>query len=230
MSKIKYVSFGVAGVVSIAAIGGGVMVWRKRQAANNAVLSAQTVGESSGVNAIPLNQAPAAPTASTGGLSVAPDSSARNLGQLTPQNADQSGGSTNTAAPSKAQASPDPSTFAQYDKYKDGSGALFGEIQVGTGDELTANKKAAVYYKGWLTNGQLFDSTKTDDKGQLQPFIFTEGAHQVIPGWEEGLAGMRVGGTRLVIVPPSVGYGATGQAPIPPNAVLVFQVQLVAVQ
>ncbi|MES2971084.1 MAG: FKBP-type peptidyl-prolyl cis-trans isomerase [Patescibacteria group bacterium] len=107
---------------------------------------------------------------------------------------------------------------------------MFGEVQVGTGDELTAGKKAAVYYKGWLTDGQLFDTTRPDKDGKLQPFVFEMGANQVIPGWEQGLAGMKVGGTRLVIVPPAVGYGPSGQGPIPGNAVLIFQVQLAAVE
>ncbi len=124
----------------------------------------------------------------------------------------------------------DPSTFAKYDQYKSNSAALFADIQKGTGAELTVNKKAAVVYKGWLTNGQLFDQSRPDSSGQLQPFVFTLGAHQVILGWEQGIGGMKVGGTRLLIIPPSVGYGASGQGSIPPNSVLVFQVQLLAVQ
>jgi FKBP-type peptidyl-prolyl cis-trans isomerase FkpA len=124
----------------------------------------------------------------------------------------------------------DPSTFSKYDQYKSNTAALFADIQKGTGDELTINKKAAVVYKGWLTNGQLFDQSRADSNGQLQPFGFTLGAHQVITGWEQGMAGMKVGGTRLLIIPPSVGYGAAGQGSIPPNSVLVFQVQLLAVQ
>jgi FKBP-type peptidyl-prolyl cis-trans isomerase FkpA len=124
----------------------------------------------------------------------------------------------------------DPTTFKQYDKYKDSKDALFGDVEKGTGAELGANMKAGVYYKGWLTDGTLFDQSKTDEKGQKQPFVFTEGAHQVIPGWEQGVAGMKVGGTRLIIVPPAAGYGTQGQGTIPPNAVMIFEVQLVAVQ
>ena len=124
----------------------------------------------------------------------------------------------------------DPKTFGQYDKYKDGTSALFIDLQVGDGAQLTSGKKANVYYKGWLTNGQLFDASKANDKGQLQAFSFTLSQHQVISGWEEGLAGMKTGGVRLLIIPPAVGYGQTGQAPIPPNAVLIFQVQLVSVE
>jgi FKBP-type peptidyl-prolyl cis-trans isomerase len=118
----------------------------------------------------------------------------------------------------------------QYEQYKDGQHALLGEILVGSGTELKSGMKAAVYYKGWLTNGTLFDQSKLDDKGQLQPFVVSIGAHQVIAGWEEGLVGMQVGGKRRLIVPPAVGYGSQGQAPIPGNAVLVFDVELLAAQ
>ena len=124
----------------------------------------------------------------------------------------------------------DPKTFSQYDKYKSGTSALFIDLKVGDGAQLTSGKKANVYYKGWLTNGQLFDASKANSKGQLQAFSFTLGQHQVISGWEEGLAGMKSGGVRLLIIPPAVGYGQTGQAPIPPNAILIFQVQLVSVE
>jgi FKBP-type peptidyl-prolyl cis-trans isomerase len=124
----------------------------------------------------------------------------------------------------------DPTTFAKYDQYKDKTQALFVNLQDGSGDELTAGKTAVVLYKGWLTNGQLFDASRPDQSGKLQPFTFTLGQHQVIAGWEQGMAGMKAGGVRLLVIPPSVGYGADGQGPIPPNSVLVFQVQLVAVQ
>lgn len=162
------------------------------------------------------------------GLSVTSGSSATfNLGQLTP-NTDNTGNTSSTE--SAAAKMLDPKTFSQYEEYKDNTTALFAELQKGTGAELTPNKKAAVYYKGWLTDGTLFDMSRADDKGQLQPLIFTLGASQVISGWEQALAGMKVGGVRFVIVPPSVGYGTSGQGPIPSNAVLIFQVQLLAVE
>lgn len=148
---------------------------------------------------------------------------ANNTGQLG-ANTDDNTTSSNTPR------SLDPSTFSEYEKYKDEGAALFADMQTGRGDELIAGKKAAVYYKGWLTNGTLFDETKADDKGKIQPFIFEMGVQQVIPGWEQGLMGMKVGGTRLIIVPPSVGYGPNGQDQIPGGAVLIFQVQLLAVQ
>jgi FKBP-type peptidyl-prolyl cis-trans isomerase len=165
-------------------------------------------------------------------LSVS-ESGASSLGQLnggSGQNPAGGSGTGSSSGSSNASAGINPASFSEYDKYKNESHALFGEIQQGTGDTLAANKKAAVYYKGWLTNGQLFDESRAGSDGKLQPFVFTLGAHQVVPGWEEGLAGMKVGSSRLVIVPPAVGYGTAGQGPVPGNAVMVFEVQLVAVQ
>lgn len=195
----------------------------------SAEVPSQPAGADGASANIPLNQtAPAKISASNNNLNVSSDTAANRLGQITPSQNGQSG---NKPSSSSSSSSPiDPTTFGQYEKYKDGTGALFGEVQKGDGAELSDGKKAAVYYRGWLTNGTIFDQSKPGSDGKLQPFIFTMGAHQVIPGWEQALAGMKVGGVRLVIVPPSVGYGATGQGSIPPNSVLVFQVQLAAVQ
>lgn len=233
MTKIKYVGIGV-GVIVLLGAGIGFWVWhghnqqprRVSVASGQSSDSGQTLGESSDPNSIPLTQVQPKPN-SSGGLSVAPSSPADNLGQF---NSTADGSSSGSGAKKSTPSPFDPSTFGQYEKYKDGTGALFGDVQAGNGAELGANMKAAVYYKGWLTDGRLFDQSRTDDKGQIQPFVFTLGAHEVIPGWEQALAGMKVGGTRLVIVPPAVGYGAAGHDPIPGNAVLVFQVQLAAVQ
>lgn len=147
-------------------------------------------------------------------------------GQAPTQNQPNSnGGSSNSAK------LPGPETFTQYDQYKDGQTALFGDATVGSGKEVGATTKVAVLYKGWLTNGQLFDQSQTDPSTkQLQPFIFTMGEHKVITGWEQAIFGMKVGGTRRLIIPPAVGYGPTGQGPIPGNAVLVFDVQLIDAQ
>lgn len=158
------------------------------------------------------------------GLSVENNSSGTSLGQLGPS---QDG----EPAPRQQSKSPfDPSTFSEYEKYKDEPNAYFSEAQAGTGAELTNGMKAAVLYKGWLTNGTMFDMSRANEKGELQPFIFTLGEHKVILGWEQALAGMKVGGVRLLIIPPAVGYGSQGQGNIPPNSVLVFQVQLLDVQ
>jgi hypothetical protein len=160
-----------------------------------------------------------------GGLSVSGQAS--NLGQLG-GNGSQSQGSANGASSSAGGV--DPSTFTQYDKYKNNKDALFGDIQAGNGPQLKAGQKANIYYKAWLTNGALVDRSPTSSSGQPQPYGFTLGAHQVIPGLEEGVYGMKAAGKRLIIVPPGVGYGSKGQGAVPPNAVLVFEVQLLNIR
>lgn len=119
-----------------------------------------------------------------------------------------------------------PDKFKEYDKYKDASDALFGEIVVGAGPVAEAGKQIIVNYRGWLTDGRLFDDSYQKGK----PFVFIPGEHKVILGWEQGVLGMKVGGKRRLIVPPVVGYGAEGKDPIPGNAVLVFDIELVGVQ
>jgi FKBP-type peptidyl-prolyl cis-trans isomerase FkpA len=98
---------------------------------------------------------------------------------------------------------------------------------VGTGAEAVAGKSVTVHYTGTLTNGQKFDSSL--DRGQ--PFTFNLGTGQVIQGWDQGVAGMKVGGKRKLVIPPDLGYGAQGAgASIPPNATLVFDVELLKVE
>jgi FKBP-type peptidyl-prolyl cis-trans isomerase FkpA len=101
------------------------------------------------------------------------------------------------------------------------------DLQVGTGAEATSGKKVSVHYTGTLTDGSKFDSSL--DRGR--PFEFMLGAGQVIRGWDEGVAGMRVGGKRRLTIPPEMGYGARGFPPvIPANATLVFVVDLLGVK
>ncbi len=104
---------------------------------------------------------------------------------------------------------------------------LKGEIlKEGSGQQQTkAGDKIAVHYTGTLTNGTKFDSSV--DRGQ--PFTFTLGAGQVIKGWDQGLLGMKVGEIRKLIIPPSFGYGAQVQGPIPPNSTLIFEVELLEI-
>jgi FKBP-type peptidyl-prolyl cis-trans isomerase FkpA len=97
---------------------------------------------------------------------------------------------------------------------------------VGTGAEATAGKSITVHYTGTLTNGQKFDSSV--DRGQ--PFTFTLGQGRVIEGWEKGFNGMKVGGKRRLVIPSDMGYGSQGQGTIPPNATLVFDVELLKVE
>ena len=105
------------------------------------------------------------------------------------------------------------------------SGLVYEEITVGAGAEATKGQRVTVHYTGWLTDGTKFDSSKDRD----DPFEFHLGQGQVIAGWDEGVAGMKVGGTRKLTIPPQLGYGARGAGGvIPPNATLVFEVELLA--
>ena len=104
------------------------------------------------------------------------------------------------------------------------------DVTVGTGDTARAGAKVTVHYTGWLFNngakGGKFDSSK--DRGE--PFQFSLGGGQVIKGWDEGVQGMKEGGTRLLTIPPALGYGARGAGGvIPPNATLLFEVELLKV-
>ena len=106
------------------------------------------------------------------------------------------------------------------------SGLTIEELTVGAGAEATAGQDVKVHYTGWLTNGAKFDSSK--DRGD--PFVFPLGRGQVIKGWDEGVQGMKVGGKRKLTIPPALGYGARGAGGvIPPNATLVFEVELLGV-
>ena len=101
------------------------------------------------------------------------------------------------------------------------------DLVVGTGAEAASGQKVRVHYTGWLTDGKKFDSSI--DRGQ--PFAFQLGRGQVIKGWDQGVAGMKVGGVRKLTIPPSLGYGASGAGgAIPPNATLVFEVELLGVK
>ena len=110
------------------------------------------------------------------------------------------------------------------------SGLQYEDITVGTGATATAGQQVSVHYTGWLYQdgkaGAKFDSSK--DRGQ--PFEFSLGAGMVIRGWDEGVAGMQVGGSRRLVIPASLGYGARGAGGvIPPNATLLFDVDLLGV-
>lgn len=107
------------------------------------------------------------------------------------------------------------------------SGLTYIDQIVGDGDLAVAGKTATVHYTGWLENGKKFDSSV--DRGR--PFSFPLGAGRVIKGWDEGVAGMKVGGKRKLTIPPSLGYGAGGAGGvIPPNATLIFDVELLEVR
>jgi len=116
-----------------------------------------------------------------------------------------------------------PTNFAPYSQ---------ADLRVGTGGDAVSGKVLTVHYTGWFYNaarpeskGPVFDSSVTGD-----PFVFTLGIGQVITGWDQGVAGMRVGGIRRLILPPSLAYGAFRNSSIPPNATLLFELELLDVQ
>ncbi|CAG0961563.1 FKBP-type peptidyl-prolyl cis-trans isomerase [Geobacter sp.] len=107
------------------------------------------------------------------------------------------------------------------------SGLSYVDLVIGNGPQPTAGKPVKVHYTGWLENGTKFDSSV--DRGE--PFVFTVGAGEVIPGWDEGVLTMKVGGKRRLIVPSQLGYGAAGAGGvIPPNATLIFEVELLGAE
>lgn len=107
------------------------------------------------------------------------------------------------------------------------SGLGYIDEKVGDGASPQKGQQVTVHYTGWLTNGKKFDSSR--DRGQ--PLVFPIGAGRVIAGWDEGVATMKVGGKRRLIIPANLGYGARGAgAAIPPNSVLIFDVELLGVQ
>jgi|SRR5271169_3887340 len=134
-------------------------------------------------------------------------------------------------AQSTAKKSTTPDTSAPTkvtgDGVKTASGLVYWDIRVGNGEVAKEGSRVRVHYTGWLTTGKKFDSSV--DAGT--PFDFRIGNGDVIKGWEEGVAGMRVGGKRQLHIPPALAYGAQGYpGAIPANATLIFDVQLLAVQ
>jgi FKBP-type peptidyl-prolyl cis-trans isomerase len=107
------------------------------------------------------------------------------------------------------------------------SGLQYRDRKVGEGPEAASGDHVVVHYTGQLENGRQFDSSR--DRGE--PFEFALGAGMVIRGWDEGVAGMRAGGRRILVIPPELGYGARGAGGvIPPNSTLVFDVELLEIR
>ncbi len=106
------------------------------------------------------------------------------------------------------------------------SGLIYEDVTLGSGDAAVAGQTVSVHYTGWLTDGKKFDSSKDRN----DPFEFPLGAGHVIRGWDEGVQGMQVGGLRKLTIPPDLGYGARGAGgAIPPNATLIFDVELLKI-
>jgi len=111
--------------------------------------------------------------------------------------------------------------------YTSSTGLKFRDLSKGKGPRPRAGQTVVVHYTGWLTDGKKFDSSL--DRGE--PFEFVLGTGQVIKGWDEGVKGMNIGGKRRLTIPPQLGYGQTGAGnSIPPNATLVFEVELLRVK
>ena len=104
------------------------------------------------------------------------------------------------------------------------SGLVYEDLKVGDGAIAASGNTVTVNYIGWLADGTSFDSNLNSS------FSFTLGAGQVIPGWDEGVQGMKVNGTRLLVIPPNLAYGSTANGPIPANSTLTFEVQLVSIK
>jgi FKBP-type peptidyl-prolyl cis-trans isomerase len=105
------------------------------------------------------------------------------------------------------------------------SGLRYQDLETGTGAEARPGSVVAVHYTGWLQDGREFDSSVGGD-----PFVFPLGRRAVIDGWDEGVAGMRVGGKRKLVIPPALGYGSRANGPIPANSTLIFDVELLEVR
>ncbi len=117
-------------------------------------------------------------------------------------------------------------TKVKGDPHTTPSGLQYWDITIGTGDTAMAGNVVKVNYTGWLTDGKKFDSSFDHGK----PIQFPLGSGRVIKGWDEGITGMRVGGKRQLRIPPSLAYGSTGRPGIPPDATLIFDVELMEVK
>jgi FKBP-type peptidyl-prolyl cis-trans isomerase len=139
-----------------------------------------------------------------------------NSDKSTPSSTPSTSSPMNTSSPMKVTGQPTTTS----------SGLQYWDIVAGTGATATSGSTVKVHYSGFLTSGQKFDSSR--DRGE--PFSFPLGQGQVIKGWDEGVAGMKVGGQRQLRIPPQLGYGAEGAGGvIPPNATLIFDVELLGV-
>lgn len=107
-----------------------------------------------------------------------------------------------------------------------GTGLYYQDIEVGNGAQAQSGSEVTVHYTAWISDGRKVDSSVDRNA----PFSFTLGAREVITGWDQGVTGMRVGGKRRLIVPPSLGYGAQSYGAIPGNSVLVFDIELLGMQ
>jgi hypothetical protein len=214
-------------VVGLSAV--GVMYVRQRQESTPPVaVRPGVVGLNSGsvLSRNTANGGEASP-----GLSVTSDGNQGSLQGQQPGGSSGSGSkSSGNASGGKANSSsdqlPTPSQFHSYDQYKNNPTAMYIDVQPGTGKAIAKGSVVTMQYRGWLTSGLEFDETYARGRA----FTFTEGAGTVVDGVAEAMFGMKEGGRRRLIIPPAVGYGAAGKDPVPPDAMMVFDVELVSVQ
>lgn len=140
----------------------------------------------------------------------------------------QSAASPPVVAPVIASPAPaaDPLKPAWPDVVVSNSGLRYRDVKVGPGDEVRVGEKVTIHYKGWLDNGKVYGKSK---KPGGKPMTFRVGQGEVIPGWDEGLVGMRVGGIRLLTIPPSLGYGDRAYGKIPANSTLHMRIFVIKV-
>lgn len=124
-----------------------------------------------------------------------------------------------------------PSQFSAYEQYAQAETTQYIDTLIGNGEEAVIDSTVHMLYKGYLTDGTLFDQNRTNELNQIVTFPFKLGGGQVITGWEQGIAGMKEGGKRRLIIPARLGYGESGtpDGSIPPNSMLIFDVELVQV-
>ena len=132
------------------------------------------------------------------------------------------GGSDDGDGTSEAGAGSDEEATCDQGVVETESGLKYEILECGDGETAEKGDTVSVHYVGTLADGTKFDSSR--DRGE--PFAFPLGAGQVIQGWDEGVAGMKIGELRKLTIPPELGYGPTGTGPIPPNATLIFEVEL----
>ncbi len=118
---------------------------------------------------------------------------------------------------------PKPRVVAAGDYVTTTTGLKYYDFKVGAGDSVRNGNIVQVHYHGWLTDSTLFDTSYL----RQEPYLFRVGAGSVIPGWDEGVLNMQVGGERQLVIPPELAYGDRGRGPVPPNATLIFELLLV---
>ncbi len=128
-------------------------------------------------------------------------------------------------SPTEVETGTPPTQVADADYITTGSGLRYFDLVVGTGETPGTGQTVSVHYTGWLTNNVKFDSSVDRN----QPFSFVLGTGRVIVGWDEGVATMKVGGKRQLVIPAALAYGSTGSGAIPPNATLIFEVELLQI-